>query len=91
MAIDPCHVSVITGICLLWAGVLTQVALHAYVMTFGDLYAMFRRARARCGRPFRLVVRQYRGRPRQRRGTSIAPLLILDGASAPRSDFSEEH
>lgn len=67
MIVTLCHASLIAGYSLLWLGLLVHAALHAYVMTWGDLYAMFRRVRARVLRPGRVVLRRFGQRQRQHR------------------------
>jgi hypothetical protein len=83
MIVDLCRASLIVGYSLLWLGLLVHAALHAYVMTWGDLYAMFRRVRARALRPGRVVLRRFRQRQRQHIGPVCRALFAPKQSPAP--------
>jgi hypothetical protein len=83
MIVTLCHASLIAGFSLLWLGLLVHAALHAYVMTWGDLYAMFRRVRARVLRPGRVVLRRFRQRQRQHIGPVCRALFAPKWSPAP--------
>lgn len=83
MIIELCRVSLIAGYSLLWLGLLVHAAMHAYVMTWGDLYAMFRRVRARVLRPGRVVLRRFRQRQRGHVGPVCRALFTPKQSPAP--------
>lgn len=83
MIVDLCRVSLIVAYSLLWMGLLAHAALHAYVMTWGDLYAMFRRVRARVLRPVRVVLRRFRQRQRRHVGPVCRAALAPTSSPAP--------
>lgn len=62
MISDLGRVGVVAAIALVGIGFVVHGILQAYVMTLGDLYAMFRRVRARM---FRVIWRRHNGRSRR--------------------------
>lgn len=84
MIVDLCRLSLITGVGLLCLGLLVHATLHAYVMTLGDLYLMFRRVRARAFRHLRTVRAVLRsGWLRRHDGSPCRVALSRKGNPAP--------